>query len=115
MKNAAQVQTTDQPETGAYLMKNLIAALTIAAFATPAMAAERCGPRPAVLEHLADKYGESRRTIGMMGNGAVLEIFASTTNGTWTATVTRPDGMTCLVASGTAFEGFLPTPEGVEG
>jgi len=96
-------------------MKNLIAVLAVAAFATPALASENCALRPVVLEHLASKYSESIRSIGLMENGAVLEMFASTTSGTWTLLVTRPDGVTCLIASGVSFEGFLPPPEGIDG
>jgi hypothetical protein len=43
----------------------------------------------------------------------MVEVFASTTTGSWTITVTNASGLTCLVASGQAFErleGSLPTP-----
>ena len=33
-----------------------------------------------------------------------MEVFASPETGTWTITVTTAAGMTCLVASGQAFE-----------
>ena len=34
----------------------------------------------------------------------MMEMFASSGTGTWTLTVTTPDGTTCLVASGTGFQ-----------
>jgi len=71
-----------------------------------------CAPRPVVLERLADGYGETRQSIGLGGNNQVVEVFASHHTGSWTITVTRPDGMTCLVAAGNAFERveeLLPT------
>jgi hypothetical protein len=34
----------------------------------------------------------------------VIEIFANAESGTWTITVSLPDGATCLVASGSNFE-----------
>ena len=37
-------------------------------------------------------------------------VYASDDTGTWTVTVTLPDGMTCLVASGNAYEGFENVP-----
>ena len=37
-------------------------------------------------------------------NNAVVEVFASSDTGTWTITVTNASGVTCLVASGQAFE-----------
>lgn len=45
--------------------------------------------------------------------GMVMETFASGETGSWTITVTTPNGMTCLVASGQAFETLaeaLPQP-----
>lgn len=69
-----------------------------------AQAAQQCGTRDLVLDRLTDKYGESRQSMGLAANNGVLEIFASKETGTWTILVTQPDGKTCLIASGQAFE-----------
>jgi hypothetical protein len=61
-------------------------------------------PREVVVGRLAEKYGESRQSIGIGGQGVVMETFASTESGTWTITVTMPNGMTCLMASGQSYE-----------
>lgn len=63
-----------------------------------------CGPRELVLSRLAEGYGETRQSMGLGANNAVIEVFASDESGTWTITVTSPNGVTCLVASGQAFE-----------
>ncbi|WP_372570836.1 hypothetical protein [Ruegeria jejuensis] len=63
-----------------------------------------CAPRDVVLDRLSEKYGESRRGIGLVQQGSVMEVFASDDTGTWTITVTLPNGMTCLVASGQSYE-----------
>ncbi len=63
-----------------------------------------CAPRADVIERLAGTYGETRKGIGIARQGAVMEVFASDETGSWTITVTLPDGMTCLVASGQSFE-----------
>jgi hypothetical protein len=70
--------------------------------------------RATVLDRLATKFGETRQSMGLGTNNSVIEVFASQDTGTWTITVTRSDGMTCLVASGQAFEALveLPPPEG---
>lgn len=71
-----------------------------------------CAPRDAVVERLAEDYGESRKSVGLGANNAVVEVFASEETGTWTITVTTPNGLTCLVASGQSFETLteaLPT------
>ena len=65
---------------------------------------QNCGQRDAVVERLASKYGESRQSIGMAPQGRVVEVFASLETGTWTITVTMPNGTMCLVASGQSFE-----------
>ena len=38
------------------------------------------------------------------GGGAMVETFASLETGTWTIVVTPPEGLSCLVSSGTDFE-----------
>ncbi|GIT91294.1 hypothetical protein JANAI62_17500 [Jannaschia pagri] len=71
----------------------------------PAQAqAANCGPRGIVVERLSSDFGETRRGIGLAPQNRVVEVFASDDNGTWTVTVTRPDGVTCLVASGQSWE-----------
>ena len=69
-----------------------------------ALNSRNCGPREAVVDRLADGYGETRQSMGLGANNAVVEVFASDETGTWTITVTTPNGMTCLVASGQSFE-----------
>jgi hypothetical protein len=83
-------------------------------FATQnAFAGANCAERSVVLNELASKYRETRRAMGFAAETAVMEMFASVETGTWTVTVTTPDGTTCLIASGTGFEPLadgLPTP-----
>ncbi len=57
-----------------------------------------------MVKRLAEKYGESRQSIGMGQQGMVMETFASGETGSWTITVTTANGMTCLVASGQSYE-----------
>lgn len=75
--------------------------------ASPALAQQtnrNCAPHAMVVERLASGYGESRQSIALGANNAVVEVFASLETGTWTITVTVPGGPTCLVASGLAYE-----------
>ncbi|MCP9480578.1 hypothetical protein NNA36_01255 [Shimia sp. CNT1-13L.2] len=67
-----------------------------------------CAPRDVVLERLNDSYGETRQAIGLGANNAIVEVFAAET-GSWTITVTFPNGATCLVASGQAYETLAET------
>jgi hypothetical protein len=75
-----------------------------------ANSAPQCDSREAVTSLLADRYGETRRAIGLAGEAAVMELYASDGTGTWTITFTLPDGRMCLMASGAGFEA-ISTPE----
>jgi len=85
--------------------RTLALAAALAALAPAASAqGSNCGPRDAVVSHLADRFGESRQSIGLAANNAVVEVFANLDTGTWTVTVTIAGGATCLLASGEAFQ-----------
>lgn len=79
-------------------------ALVSVSTAAQAQQYRNCAPRDVVVDRLAGGYGETRQSIGLGAQGAVVEVFASTDTGTWTITVTSPAGVTCLVASGQSFE-----------
>ncbi|MCR9158800.1 MAG: hypothetical protein NXH80_16300 [Rhodobacteraceae bacterium] len=83
------------------------------ASSTLTQAQQNCAARDTVIERLASAYGETRQSIGLAQNNTMVEVFASSDSGTWTITVTNATGLTCLVASGQAFENLaetLPTP-----
>ncbi len=81
-------------------------ACALATIAAPVLAqgSQACAPRDVVVKRLAKGYGETRQSIGLGKNNAVVEVFASDKSGTWTITVTNTQGITCLIASGQAFE-----------
>ena len=75
-----------------------------AASSAEAQSPRTCGARALIVERLAEDYGERRRSMGLGANNSVMEVYASDETGTWTITLTMPNGMMCLVASGRAFE-----------
>lgn len=81
-------------------MRGLILAL---AFATPA-AAQTCAPYDAVSAALASSYGETLQTRALARSGYMLEIWANTETGTWTALAIGPDMIACQIDDGDAFE-----------
>ena len=85
------------------IMKSAAALVLATGFTTQAASAN-CAPRNVVIERLADRYGESRQSVGLGSNNAVVEVFASEETGTWTITVTSVNGLTCMVASGQSYE-----------
>ncbi len=79
----------------------------LAATAAPAQSSTQsrnCAQHSTVVERLAAAYGESRQSIGIGANNMVVEVFASVSTGSWTITATAAGGLTCLVASGQAYE-----------
>jgi len=88
-----------------------LAALTAAAAIYVALATQanaqgprNCGTRENVVTRLAEGFGETRQSVGIGANNAVVEVFASDETGSWTIIFTMPTGMSCLVASGQSFE-----------
>ncbi|QFT98008.1 hypothetical protein FIU85_11880 [Roseovarius sp. THAF8] len=69
----------------------------------PAIAAQ-CADRETVVERLAAHYDEQPTAAGLQtedDSQALVEIWSSQNTGTFTVMMTMPDGMTCIVASGT--------------
>ena len=93
-----------------------VVALVLSATATRSQGAN-CAARDTVVERLASKYGESRQSVGMAANQSLVEVYANEDSGSWTITVTLPNGTTCLVASGNSFEALAevaPAAMGVQ-
>lgn len=94
-----------------FLALATIGALGPLSFAEPALAQENaCASRNDVVRKLEDRFGETRTSVGIHREDAVVEVFSSAATGTWTIVITRADGMSCLLASGQRWEQF---PEAV--
>ena len=87
-----------------------IGALLLATQHAFAQSGRSCADRASVIERLANRYGESRQSIGLGQNNAVVEVFASLETGSWTITVTVASGKTCIVAAGQSFETLANAP-----
>lgn len=90
------------------MMKNLITlvcALVVGGSLLPtaADAQTRCGDRGDVVASLEKGYAERQVSMGLANNGTMIEIYASS-NGTFSVLLTRPDGVSCLLAAGEHFE-----------
>ncbi len=62
-----------------------------------------CGERRAVVANLEKTYSEAPVSIGLASNGSVIEVLASPT-GTFTIILTRPNGLSCVMAAGESWE-----------
>jgi len=83
------------------VVTGMIAAASPAAFAQGAS----CADRTLIVERLSNKYGETRQSAGLNQNNGMVEVFASDETGTWTILVTMPNGKSCLMAAGKAWQG----------
>jgi len=62
-----------------------------------------CDQRMTIVSSLSDDYKETRNSIGLANSGSVVEVF-SAVDGSWSMIVTRPDGISCLIAAGRNWE-----------
>lgn len=89
------------------MMKYILSTAAILA-CSAASAQQQCAPREYVVDQLKNKYGETLQSVGMTAPDTFTEIWASS-GGSWTFTVTLPDGTMCVVASGEQFQ-RIPQP-----
>jgi len=90
-------------------MRYLAVAAFSAAFFVPATGgafALPCVPREAVFDKLRESYAEVPAFRGVTASGALLEVLVGP-SGSFTVFLTRPDGLTCPVATG---EGWRDVP-----
>ncbi|WP_298260581.1 hypothetical protein [uncultured Litoreibacter sp.] len=81
-----------------------LVAFLLATSISSAQPRNMCADRSAVMQKLVTKFGETRRSMGLATNSGIVELHASDDTGSWTITVTHPNGITCLVAAGNSFE-----------
>ncbi|MEL6169527.1 MAG: hypothetical protein AAFR35_12615 [Pseudomonadota bacterium] len=70
--------------------------------------ANQCGERETVTKRLTSGYGETFNGGGLRSADAIFEVWTSETDGTWTILMTRPDGTSCIMASGTNWREASP-------
>lgn len=85
--------------------RKLVAFLSCALFvtaATPTFAAQpsNCGPHADLVKALSDKFGETPSATALTDAGGLLEVLAADDGSTWTILLSRPDGLSCVVAAG---------------
>lgn len=81
------------------LLSTSVAAQGIANNGAPVV----CDDRMTIVSSLSDDYQETRNSIGLANSGSVVEVFSSI-DGSWSMIVTRPDGISCLIAAGRNWE-----------
>jgi len=100
-------------------MRRILTGLTLlAAFVPTAISAQtNCAERTTVVEKLEASYGEVFAGGGLQNANHVFEVWFSEDKGTWTILMTRADGVSCIMASGTNWREAAPglkQPAGVK-
>jgi hypothetical protein len=82
-------------------MKKLLLGLALFAGSSSIVAAQMlCVERVDMLNRLASEYGEELIEVKMMEEHGLLEVLKSPTRGTWTLLLTKPGGISCVLATG---------------
>ncbi|MDD9923103.1 MAG: hypothetical protein OXQ92_12615 [Boseongicola sp.] len=101
-------------------MRSILNGLTLLAVTLPTatFAQTNCADRSLVVEKLASGYGETFGGGGLQNSNRVFEVWISQEKGTWTILMTKADGTSCIMASGTNWRDGMPDlkqPAGIKG
>ncbi len=81
-----------------------LAVALVVGFRATASAQSVCTTRAEVTKHLDSRYSEAPVAIGLSRNGGVVEVFSTSDGSTWTMIITMPDGTSCMMTAGEAWE-----------
>lgn len=76
-------------------------------FSFSAQAQTVCAGHQTVVDRLKKVFGEVPVSEGLHSNGSMVVIFSSE-SGTWSIVTARPDGLSCLIATGEHWEAIEP-------
>ena len=71
---------------------------------TSARAQTVCMMHPDLANQLDSRFSEAPIAIGLASNNVVVEVFSNGDGSTWTMVLTKPDGMSCVMATGEDWE-----------
>ncbi len=94
---SARVHWTVVAKSSAALLLGAVAISSPAAAEQPPAA---CGPHTEVIKALGDKFHETQSATALTSAGTLLEVLTASDGSTWTIIVSRPDGLSCVVAAG---------------
>jgi len=78
--------------------------VALAAISSSPTQAAVCAPRPSIVDALKTKYSERQNGVGIVNQNTVFELFVSI-EGSWTMLATNVAGISCIVGSGTSWQG----------
>ncbi|WP_370399953.1 hypothetical protein [Sulfitobacter sp. JB4-11] len=83
----------------------------------PPVHAAGCAPRDDIVARLGEQYAETLTARGLQDETTLMEIFTSSTSGSYTVLLSRADGISCVVSTGDHWITEMPVkvPDGVAG
>jgi hypothetical protein len=78
----------------------LLGAVALGSAAAAEQPPVACGPHTDVVKALGDKFHETQSATALTSTGTLLEVLTASDGSTWTIIVSRPDGLSCVVAAG---------------
>ena len=92
-------------------------ALAFALISPTAVSAQsNCAARDNIVQSLQTSYGEAFAGGGVQNSDRIFEVWFNEEKGTWTILMTKADGKSCIMASGTDWRGGEVKPlKGIPG
>jgi hypothetical protein len=69
-----------------------------------------CGARPDVVALLASDFREQPSSVGVTGDGQLLEVLTNEDGDTWSIVLTDKRGQSCIVATGEGWQNRTVDP-----
>jgi hypothetical protein len=73
-----------------------------------------CSSHGEITKQLEQRYAEAPVSLGLSSSGRLVQVFSTEDGATWTMVLTRPDGLSCVVASGKYWQTATPRKLGPE-
>lgn len=86
------------------MSKAVLLSVALALMSSAAAAQVPCGERAKIIGWLAVNYKEAPVATGLSNKGALVEVLTSVDGDTWTILITKPDGISCIVDTGQAWQ-----------
>jgi len=86
-------------------MRPFLLTAFLAVFSWPAEAQEQCADRDRMVAHYDLNWGEKPQSMGLLRNGALLEVLVNQITKTFTVLVTSVSMRSCVVSTGKYWEG----------
>ncbi len=86
------------------MFKAILLSLALVLAGSTALAQVSCNQRDKIVDWLAHKYKEAPVAAGINNKGALIEVLSSEDGNTWTILLTAPNGTSCIVETGQAWQ-----------